>query len=49
VGGPAARAWVLEGTWSEINPALRHPAQGEELAVPLRSRAAGRCTGADTR
>jgi hypothetical protein len=49
VGGPAARAWEWRSTWSEISPVLRHPAQGEGQAVLLRSRAAGRCTGADTR
>ena len=49
-GGGTGRSGVgMEGTWSEISPVLRHLAQGEGQAVPLRSRAAGRCTGADTR
>jgi hypothetical protein len=35
--------------WSEVSSTLLYPAQGGEQAVPLRSRAAVRRTGADTR
>ena len=49
-GGGTGRSGVgMEGTWPEVSPILRHPAQGQGQAVPLRSRAAGRCTGANTR
>jgi hypothetical protein len=49
-GGGTSRSGVgMEGTWPEISPVLHLLAQGEGQAVPLRSRAAGRCTEADTR